>query len=283
MIALLRNVSRTIPVISERYSGKIEGKMDNSTRKDDGLNGRVVVIILLVLLLAALISLLSQSEPAAAQGFVTPTPLPAIQATLDAANAAQQSAQADLQQAAQMEAQAAELRRNGMVQQQQAAQAISDARAASIAQNAAAIGEAIGRAEANLAELSKTSADQADLISTLAVNQKIQAERYISDTTQLRNELQQERTAHQTIAANFTALQSRYDEQQSSLTISPVVVVIVGLTALFGVIGFVAWKWSRNGAHEPPAPPDPPIDGGWTVTDEDRKEDDSAENDRAGL
>lgn len=253
--------------------------MDNSTRKDDGLNGRTLVIILLVLLLAVLISLLSQSEPAAAQGFVTPTPLPAVQATLDAATAAQQSAQADLQQAAQMEAQAAELRRNGMVQQQQAAQAISDARAASVAQNAAAIGEAMGRADANLSELSKTNAAQADLIATLTANQKAQASTIISasnELSQLRQENQRLSVDKQTILQNYTALESRYNDQQASSTVSPVVVVIVGLTALFGVIGFVAWKWSRNSTHKPTAPADPPIDGGWTVTDEDRDEDEQS-------
>lgn len=260
--------------------------MDNSTRKDGSLNGRTLVIILLVLLLAVLISLLSQSEPAAAQGFVTPTPLPAVQATLDAATAAQQSAQADLQQAAQMEAQAAELRRNGMVQQQQAAQAISDARAASVAQNAAAIGEAMGRADANLSELSKTNAAQADLIATLTANQKAQASTIISasnELSQLRQENQRLSVDKQTILQNYTALESRYNDQQTSSTISPTIAVIAGLTGIFGLIGFVAWKWSRR--EQPPAPPDPPIDATWTVTpqDDDQAEDDSAESDNAGL
>lgn len=209
----------------ERYSGKIGGKMHLSR-----LNA------LFILALLALGSCLAQSyAPARAQGiFMTPTPLPAISATATAAALRSDAANANLQQAAQLEAQAAELRRNGEAQQAQAQQAINDARAAGIAQNSAAFGEAIGRAIGSMEEMSKTNTAQASLIDSLRAKVEVQAAEIISAT----NELQQERSAHQIAAAASSAMQQQLIEAQKQNESTPIstLVFAAGFLAMLAIL-----------------------------------------------
>lgn len=244
---------------------------------------RTLTLIILVLLLAVLVSCLASPDaPAHAQGFATPTPLPAVQATLDAANAMHNDALSKIDAANQMQVKAAELLRNGVVQGQQADQAISDARAATAAQNAAAMGEAIGRASGALDELRKTNAAQNDMLNVCADNQKIQASAFISasnDAARLRVELQQERETNQNIAANFTALQNQHQQDERTSAVGNIASAFAFLVAgalLMVPLVVILFRKTRN---EPPAPPEPPIDAPWTVTDEDRAEDEPINQD----
>lgn len=194
------------------------------------------LITLLVLAILALDSCLAQPyAPARAQGvFMTPTPLPAISATATAAAQRSDAANSDLQQAAQLEAQAAELRRNGEAQQAQAQQAINDARAAGIAQNSAAFGEAIGRAIGAMEEMSKTNTAQASLIDSLRAKVEAQAVEIISAT----NELQQERSAHQGVVAAYNATQQQLIEAQKQNEATPVstLVFAAGFLAMLAIL-----------------------------------------------
>jgi chaperonin cofactor prefoldin len=160
--------------------------------------------------------LIASVAPVSAQGgpqptpapFVTPTPLPGVQASYSAAQQAQNAAQASIAQAAKLDGLASEMRRNAEAQQAQAAQAYSDARAASAAQNGAAIGEAIGRGEAALSQLRDSVSGQAVIISTLTAQTQAQAQEVYSLTT----ELQAARTDKQTILDSYTAIKSQGDK-----------------------------------------------------------------------
>lgn len=252
--------------------------MNNSTRKDDSLNGRTAVIILLVLFLFVLISLLADSTPAAAQAV---TPLPGPQATATAAaqrlsdtQAQTAAADASFNQAVANKQQTDDAYRKAQIE-------FANAQANLQAQQYQQAGEAIGRGNAYI----ETGQAQANQMFEVVTQQKsiIEAQRTqiisaSNELTQLRAENQRLSADKQTILQNFDALQTRLNDQQTSSTISPTIAVIAGLTGIFGLIGFVAWKWSRrgNGALPQPlpvTPAEPTIEGDFTVRDEDRAED----------
>ncbi len=239
---------------------------------------RTILIVLLVLLLFALGSCLAQPNPPAhAQApFATPTLLPSVQATLDAAQQRYNAAQSDLQQADQFDAQAAEYRRNGLAQQAQAQQDIGQARAAVAAQNYEAIGENIGRASSDLDQLSKTNAAQNNLIATLTANQRVQAAAVISltgETQQLRDDLQRERADHQTTLASYNALSAQQAAHQNDGSIQGLISIFAFIIALIliVVLAVVVLSMRRGQATEPapsavksddaPEDDEPPIEG----------------------
>lgn len=126
---------------------------------------RFLLLAFLVGLLFVFVSCMAQPPTSArAQGFVTPTPLPAIVATQQAASQLQANARNQAATAAEYQRLADETRRNAAAQEAAAQQAISDARAASAAQNAGAVGEAIGRAESELNQLMKTNQGQGEAL-----------------------------------------------------------------------------------------------------------------------
>lgn len=188
----------------------------------------------LPLLALAIALLLEWVAPAHAQGpLVTPTPYPAIQATRTAAQAQIDAANQQQAQAAQLDAQAAEMRRNADAQQAQAQQAINDTRAAAAAQNASAVGEAIGRAESVLNQLRDTVAGQAAIIATATSTERFQAQTIIS----LTNENQALRVDKQVVAAAYTATVKRADEAQANAAPSPLVwLVVIGFMGLLAVL-----------------------------------------------
>lgn len=225
------------------------------------------------------------SSPAAAQGFVTPTPLPAI--ATQQAQAAQQlgSIQAANAQADQLDAQAAEIRRNADAQAQQAAQAYADARAATAAQNAAAIGEAIGRGEAALEQI-KASLDGAlkinDDRATINTEQAALINTLYISVTQQGADLQQARIENANLTRINAALQKNNETlttQAQHNTTSANVLGIVPLFLMFlfliGLIvlalGIRQWR-NGNGAvtvttehdDEPSEDDEPPIEGEYT-------------------
>lgn len=179
------------------------------------------VVVLMPLLAIPLLAL--QAAPARAQGvFVTPTPYPAIVATQNAAQQRSDAARANQAQAAQLEAQAAELRRNAEAQQSAAQQAINDTRAAAAAQNAAAVGEAIGRAESSLNQLRDTVNAQAAIVEELKAGNTAQAQAIISMTL----ELQQARADKQTMLSNYTATAQQLEDAQKQGQSTPVVTYV---------------------------------------------------------
>lgn len=137
--------------------------------------------------------------------FVTPTLLPGPSATLQAGQQMRDYANASIDQARELERLADEIRRNAEAQSAQAAQAFSDSRTAAAAQNAAAFGEAIGRGEANLSQLSKSVTGQGDIIATLTADNISLAGTVISQS----NELQRLRSEKATILSAYTALKNQ--------------------------------------------------------------------------
>ena len=178
-------------------------------------------VLYLPLLILAILVL---SAPAHAQApQPTPTPYPAIEATRQAAQAQLDQANAQQAQAAQMDAAAAEMRRNAERQQVAANQAISDARAASVAQNSVAIGEAIGRAESNVAALSASVEGLTGLNAAANATTRLQAQSIISLTM----DNQSLRVGLQTAQA-VNAAQARTIEQAPPTEPSAVVPLVVG-------------------------------------------------------
>lgn len=220
--------------------------------------GGVVVFVLLSVLFAA---------PVQAQGpFQTPTPLPGVVATQQAADATANAVQAARNDAAALEARAAEIRRNADAQAQQAAQAIADARAASAAQNAAAIGEAIGRADSNLSQLQESVQGQAAIISTLQTAgqdkdaQIDQLKAQLSDTAnRLSNaaaQLQQVKADNTRLAGEKKILQTQIDEQPKT-DMPRFAAMLLAFVVVIGL--FIAWGWHVIQNRKPAPPADPQI------------------------
>ena len=194
-------------------------------------------------LMFVLLGALAAPRSAGAQTpFVTPTPLPAIQATQQAAQARAAEAQAGRQQAAQMRAQADEIQRNADAQQSQAAQAWSDASAAAAAQNAAAFGEAIGRGQAALDQLRASVAGQAAIVATLTARADAQAGTIIS----LTNELQQARIDIQTTLAAYTVVKAQQAEHQNDSLIGNIVVLFVFIVISVLLVSLLWFVISRR-------------------------------------
>ncbi len=204
-----------------------------------------------VLLLSGGIALMLISAPANAQGpYQTPTPLPVV-ATKQAEAAAKKKV-ADEQQAEadRLKAKLAEIERNAKAQSDAANQALSDANADAVSQNALAYGEDIGRAKEALSQLRdsfdgvlKLNAQQADIISA----QYMTMTQIVEERDRIRNENQQLKSDKQTILANYNAVQTQLAEQQSHLTVDPIVAILAGAFLLIVIIVFIGWKWSRNG------------------------------------
>lgn len=211
---------------------------------------------------------------AAAQGFVTPTPLPAIVATQQAAAQSLGNVQAQNARADQLDAQAAEIRRNADAQAQQAAQAYADARAATAAQNAAAIGEAIGRGEAALSQLKdsadgalKLNAEQSAIINSLYISvTQMTGER--DQALRDKANLQRINTALQANNETLTAQAQHNSTSANVLSIVPgflTFLLLIGLLVL--TLGIRQWQHARSGAATVTArddeqdEDDPPIEG----------------------
>jgi multidrug efflux pump subunit AcrA (membrane-fusion protein) len=205
---------------------------------------RTLAIYTLVVILMALVSCLAQ--PAGAQSSVTPTPRPAYEATRTAAQAQIDAARQQQAEADRLDAQAAEMRRNADIQQQAAQQAIDDARAAAIAQDAVRTGEAIGRAENELTQLRASLDGIAQINAGNVATVKAQADQIVS----LTNEVQQLRTALKVAQDVNAANQQRIAQAQAEVAPSPVVSIFAALAfvALIGIIVIlVAEKWRARG------------------------------------
>lgn len=185
------------------------------------------------------LSLCLISAPASAQGFVTPTPLPAIVATQQSAAQQLSSVQAANAQADQLDAQAAEIRRNADAQAQQAAQAYADARAATAAQNAAAIGEAIGRGEAILGQIKasldgalKINDDRAAIINSLYISMTQQG----AELNQAQIELTNLKAVNASLQKNNETLAA---QNKSNTTSANVLSVLPGFLAFMFLLGLI--------------------------------------------
>ena len=132
---------------------------------------RVIIpplFILLVLGVMLLIALILNSTPASAQSAPTPTPLPQVVATQQAADAAAAQVSGLQAERAQTEARLSEINRNIEAQIVEAERAAADARNAAATQNAVEAGAAIGRLEGALAQLRTSYAGKDDDHSRLA-------------------------------------------------------------------------------------------------------------------
>lgn len=205
-----------------------------------------------------------QTAPVRAQGvFVTPTPLPAIVATANAAEQAQSAAQASRNEADRLNAQANEIRRNADAQSARAAQDLSDARAASAAQNAGAIGEAIGSASSQLEQLQTSVSGQAAIIATLTADKQAAA----SEIYSLTIALQQERASKRVIQDSYTALSTRFEaanlEAQKQGQSAPVVTFVfaTGFFAMLIVVIIVVLQRRESKPVDADTAQDEIIDG----------------------
>lgn len=233
------------PIQNDRIRNTAECHIYGRTRQNAG-RGRYIG----VLALAAFCALLAScSVPDHAQGnWHTPTPLPAIATAQSKAYGDLSSAKAARNDAVNK---AAEILHNADNQIDDAVQAISDARAAAASQNAIAIGEAIGRADANISQLRESVVGQAEIIATLSASnadviamiaaQSITITQQATELGRLRTDVQNYREA--------------YEESQAvaNQAASPVVIIASGLIFVFLigiVIIFVIEKW-RNGGAKP--------------------------------
>lgn len=220
------------------------------------------------------LSLTCVTPTSAQTPFATPTPLPAIATSQAVANSAQAAAAASNNEAAQLEARAAEIRNNAAVQAQQAAQAIADARAAAASQNAAAVGEAIGRADGDLSQLKASVDGQAAIIGTLTASNadkdaKISTLRGQVDRASAN--LVQEQMAHKAAQDNFDALKKYQADHQNDSTLGsiPALFVFIAFSALIVILLVVVIANRR----EPPKDDPPPLDGQYTVVEDDKPND----------
>lgn len=233
----------------------------------------VVLVILFMLLMAAL-----SVTPARAQApFATPTPLPGVQATQQAADAASSAAQAARNEANALEARAAEIRRNADAQGAAAAQAIADARSATAAQNGAAIGEAIGRADSNLAQLQDSVQGQAALIEALRsdnANKDARIGQLKAQVNDTANQLQQAQASQRTTQSAYEALQAYQDEHANDSLVGNAAVLFV-FVVVFGLILALVWHTVRGHSNQPESllPPDITIDRSEAVDGEYTHED----------
>lgn len=180
-----------------------------------------------------------QIAPARAQGaFVTPTPLPAIEATKNAAQSAQSAANDARSQAAQLRAQAEEIQRNADAQQAQIAADLANASAAASAQNGIAFGQAIGQAQEDLKQFQDSLAGQDAIIATLTARNEILSNSVVTLTV----ELNQARVSQSLILTNYTALSNRFEavsaEAKQSANSAPVVTFVfaAGFVAMLIVV-----------------------------------------------
>lgn len=232
--------------MANKQTPDIAGNIEKHTNTPPsrGLFAAVLAIHLLAVLL------IFQNAPARAQGvFVTPTPYPAISATAQAAQQRSDAAQADINKANQDLARAAEMKRNGEAQFDQAQADINAARAAQAAQNAAAMGEAIGRVETTVNQMRDTIAGQAGIITTLTNEKVVWAQEKISMTL----ELQQARTSAQIAHDSYTATAQRLEEAQKQGQSTPVVTYVFGALFVCVLAVLVIVVLQRKGQAAPVA------------------------------
>ncbi len=209
---------------------------------------------LLAMFALSVLFLTPVSSPARAQGFVTPTPLPSVRATQQAADWIAQQVQQQNAEAAQMEARAAEIRRNAAAQAQQAAQAYADARAAAAAQNAAAIGEAIGRGEAALSQLQDSVNGLTALNATQASRIEMLSSAVVSQANTI-NRLAAEKRDTLNVNAALMAKQAQND----NLDALGRIVMLFGFIVTLAILAHLIWSvWQRNRVTivAPPPPQD---------------------------
>jgi hypothetical protein len=201
-----------------------------------GIYGGVLMAIAIVILA------LLFARPAAAQ-ITTPTPLPQVIATQQAADSAASQVN-DLQaQRAQTEAQLSEINRNIEAQIAAATQAAADARNAAATQNAVEAGAAIGRLEGALAQLRDSYAGKDAIIQDLQGRIETQAaqsaeDRRTIDRTGL--ELRQAQQDKQNVLTAYNAVKAQQaTSAQNDMVSSAIwlvsVLALVSALILFGV------------------------------------------------
>lgn len=226
--------------------------------------------------------LVSTPAPAIAQ-IVTPLPGPSATATAAAVNAAnaqvQQRQGAQMQNTAadyrakadQLEAQGTDAINNGKAQYDAAVQDAQKATDAINAQQFGVASELITRAQSNInagqgqldaaretiGELKTMVYTQTEMIDTLAA----QLQKAQSDYQALQ-------TANSATIQVNQALQAQLAESKSHFTVNPAIASIVGVVVLFGILGFVVWKWSHRDPVIDPTPAELPLDGDYTISND---------------
>jgi uncharacterized protein (DUF3084 family) len=216
---------------------------------------RLVLIIALVLLLAWLIySLTAFTSPASAQAIITPTPLPQVQATQQAAQTAAAGVN-DLQaEKAQAQARLDEINRNIEAQIAAAERAAADARTAAATQNAVEAGAAIGRLEGALDQLRASYAGKDAIINDLATRNDQQAaqiadlNRAVGNIT--RDNAQLKRDANSANLAYQNLKMQTEQGDRDNLLAQIVFIGAFGLVAL--IIGTLVYETIRKHRDDPP-------------------------------
>lgn len=196
------------------------------------------------------------------------------QASQRAAQQAAQAAQyaAAAQHAAQQAQQAAQAKAAADAAFNAASQAAADARAALVAQQVGAASELLGRSEESI----NAGKAQIDTLAGIVTSQKQTIDSLAAQLQKSQTDLQQERTAKKLALDVNAALQKRVDEAESRFTINPTIIILACGFLLVLVLGFVAWKWSRNNNDNDDPPP---IDGGYTISQDEVIDHDDREQD----
>ncbi len=198
------------------------------------------------------------SASSAAAQIVTPTPLPQVVATRQAADSAS-AAVSDLQaQRTQTEARLAEINRNIEAQIAEAERAAADARTAAATQNAVEAGAAIGRLEGVLTQLRDSYAGKDAIISDLQSRNEQQAAQLAEQRRTIDGlalQLQQAKSDKQTTLNAYTALSAQQKTNQQNDMVSNAVWLISALSFLSALIVFAVFVIQRRRAAVVVAPP----------------------------
>lgn len=239
--------SMSIPISPEKYPGKIGRKMPIFPWKNALIASGGVGLLALLLL----------SAPVAAQQ-ITPTPIPQVVATQQAASDAAAQVNNLQAQRAQVQAQLDEINRNIEAQIAEAERAAADARTAAAAQNAVESGAAIGRLEGALDQLRASYAGKDRIVTDLTARNEQQAAQIISDTQtidHLSAALQVAQQEKQTTLTAYYALQQQREDQATQDTILNLAklfaLIVIFVLIIAGVISVVQRKHTTVVVEQP--------------------------------
>lgn len=222
-----------------------------------------VVVGMALFVLAATV----YAAPVSAQGpLVTPTPLPQVQATRQAAQATANNVSNLEAERSAAQSRLNEINRNIEAQIRAAEQAAADARNAAATQNAVEAGAAIGRLEGALAQLRDSYAGKDAIIAGLSTKLGEQSAQLAEDKRtidSLTTQLTQANKDKQTAVNAYNTATARQQESDNTALVNNAIWLIVALAFLLALIMLLVYLLTHRRNNDP-APPEQT--NAWQVT-----------------
>lgn len=259
--------------LSEKYPEKIGRKMPIFLWK-------IAIFVVGGVLLMAL-----SFAPADAQ-VIPPTPLPQVVATQQAAGQAAAQVGNLQAQRARVEAQLAEINANIENQIREAEAATAAAKVAAATQNAVEAGAAIGRLEGALEQLKASYAGKDAIIKTLndridqLTTQSAEDKRTIDKLTL---QAQQAISNMARLQSDYAALKAGKSDDDKNSTIRFIFEMFVVVMFLLVILALAGERFRRRRDNENSAPPEPPIDGQYTIDDTEDIDHERTEDDQDAM